>query len=177
MGYERDAGLSAMARRLGYPVDLQPRSCEQPEERGQLGSASVVPNHEWIAGPPNSSCGMDRLSQIVCDADVAVLGNCPHEVHVARAATGKLTFVMSERIWKMLLYWWRPPNPRFARAVERVKKIANGEDVHYLPMGAYAADDVRRMGAYGDRLWAWAYSVDVASWPPQPRTNVSSTSP
>ena len=141
------------------------------EEQRKLGWASTVPDHKWIAGPPSSSNDMKRLRQIVCDADVAVLGACPREVQAARAETGKLTFVMSERLWKRPLAWWRWLNPRVLRAILRCRKIANRENVHYLPMGAYAADDVRRIGAYGNRLWTWAYFAEMASQPPQPRTN------
>ena len=56
------------------------------------------------------------------------------------------------------------------RGVKRFKSIANRANVHYLPMGAYAAEDVRRIGAFGDRLWTWAYFTEVAQQPPQPRT-------
>jgi glycosyltransferase involved in cell wall biosynthesis len=109
--------------------------------------------------------------RVVCDADVAVLGACPHEVQAARAATGKLTFVTSERLWKKPFVWWRMLNPRYARGVRRYTGIANRPNVHYLAMGAYAAGDVRRIGAYGDRLWTWAYFAEIASKPPQPRIN------
>lgn len=142
-----------------------------PEEQRKLGYASTAPDHRWIVGPPNSSGDPNRLSQIVCDADVAVLGACPQEVQVARAATGKLTFVMSERMSKKPFYWWRMLNPRFARGIARFKSIANRENVHYLPMGAYAAGDVRRIGAYGDRQWTWAYFAEIAPSPPEPRTS------
>lgn len=141
------------------------------EEQRKLGWASDVPDHKWIAGPPSSSSDLERLGQIVCDADVAVLGACPQAVREARAATGKLTFVMHERMWKKPFYWWRMLNPRFARGVKIIRKLANRENVHYLPMGAYAAADARRIGAFGDRLWTWAYFAEVASQPPRPRSN------
>ena len=141
------------------------------EERKKMGWASDMPNYRWIAGPPSSSDDLRRLHQIICDADVAVLGACPQEVQKVRAATGKLTFIMSERMWKWPLYWWRMFNPRFANGIKRFKNIVNRENVHYLPMGAYAAEDVRRIRAFGDRIWTWAYFADVASQPPQQRAN------
>jgi glycosyltransferase involved in cell wall biosynthesis len=139
------------------------------EERRRLGWAGDVPRHPWIAGPPSSSGESERIGRIVCDADVAVLGACPQEIQAARAATGKLTFVMSERMWMRPFHWWRLLIPRYARRVRRIKQIANRPSVHYLPMGAYAAGDARRIGAYGDRIWTWAYFADVAAQPPQPR--------
>lgn len=142
-----------------------------PEEQRELGYASAAPDCKWIAGPPSSSSDMKRLSQIICDADVAVLGSCPEEIQSARVLTGKLTFIMSERMWKWPFYWWRMLNPRFASGINRFKNMANRENVHYLAMGAYAAEDARRIGAFGDRMWTWAYFADVAFQPPQPRTS------
>jgi glycosyltransferase involved in cell wall biosynthesis len=142
-----------------------------PKERRQLGWDTDIPDHKWIAGPPNSNGDLERLGQIVCNADVAILGHCPQEVWAPRVATGKLTFVTSERLWKKPYYWWRMLNPRFARGLKRYKNIVNHPNVHYLPMGAYAAGDVRQIEAFGDRMWTWAYFAEVASQPPQPRTN------
>jgi glycosyltransferase involved in cell wall biosynthesis len=142
-----------------------------PKEQRKLGYASGVPDYKWIAGPPSSPDDMDWLRQIVCDADVAVLGACPREIQVARIATGKLTFVMSERMFKQPHAWWRMLNPRYARGIRRFKKLANRENVHYLAMGAYAAEDVQRIGAYGDRIWSWAYFAEVAAQSPQSRAD------
>ncbi len=141
------------------------------EEQRNLGWTSKIPDHKWILGPPSSISDSEQLCQMVCDADVAVLGQCPQNVKSARAATGKLTFVMSERLFKKPFHWWRMLNPRYARGIGNFKKIANLSNIHYLPMGSYAAGDVQRIGAYGDRLWNWAYFAEVASHPPLPRSN------
>ena len=135
-----------------------------------LGHDEPTPDFKWIAGPPHSSSDMERLSQIVCDADVAVLGACPREVLTARAKTGKLTFIMSERIHKTPIPWWRWMDPRFHRGLMMYRSIANRDNVHYLAMGAYAAEDARRIGAYGDRMWTWAYLPEVTPQPLHPRT-------
>ena len=139
------------------------------EEKRKIGYAGTAPEHKWIAGPPHFSGDLERLTRLVCDAEVAVLGSCPQEVRAARAATGKLTFVMSERMWKTPFHWWRMLNPRFARGIRTFKDMANRDNVHALAIGAYAAADVRRIGAYGDRVWTFAYFAELASRPPQPR--------
>ena len=141
------------------------------DERLQLGWPVDIPDCTWIAGPPRCADELERLTRIVCEADVAVLGACPDEVQAARVATGKLTFVTSERLWKKAFASWRMLNPRYARGVRRCKAIANRPNVHYLPIGAYATGDVRRIGAYGDRLWTWAYFAEIASNAPQARIN------
>ena len=139
------------------------------EERKKLGWASAGHNEDWILGPPSSQRDAEDIAQMVCSADVAVLGACPQEVRFARAATGKLTLMMSERLWKKPFYWWRMLNPRFARGVQGLTSTVNRDNVHYLAMGAYAAEDVRRIGAYGNRIWNWAYFADVPPSAPAPR--------
>jgi len=141
-----------------------------PDEQRRLGYADCVPCHDWIVGPPTSNGELQRLSQVICEADVAVLGAVPQEIVRARAATGKLTFIMSERMSKKPFHWWRMLNPRFARGINEYRSIVNHGNVHYLAMGAYAAGDVRRLEIFGDRLWSWAYFADVAPHPPRSRT-------
>lgn len=141
------------------------------DEKLLLGQDKTAPDCKWIVGPPRSNNDLKRLKQVICDADVAVLGACPRDVMVARIATGKLTFIMSERMWKTPYSWWRMINPRFAFWVWRFKKMVNHEHVHYLAMGAYAAADVQRIGAYMGRIWTWAYFGDVAERPPLARAN------
>lgn len=140
------------------------------EEQRKLGWINDVPDCKWIVGPPSTNDELKRLAQIVCDADVAVLGDCPQEVKMARVATGKLTFIMSERMFKEPLHLWWRLHPRFARGVIAFKKnIANRANVHHLPIGAYAAGDARRIGAYGERQWTWGYFAEVAREAPRPR--------
>lgn len=141
------------------------------DERRNLGWGSEVPAQSWIAGPPIDDIELKRLSEIVCKADVAILGQCPKSIRAARAATGRLTFIMSERIWKKPHYWWRMLNPRYARGVSEFKKLVNRENMNYLAIGSGAADDVRRIDAFGDRIWTWAYFADVSREPPKPKDN------
>jgi glycosyltransferase involved in cell wall biosynthesis len=138
-------------------------------ERRQLGWAGDVPDYKWIAGPPSSTRDMERLIQIVCDADVAVIGHCPHEVRAARAATGKLTFINSERlmrdgffhdpILRKWLFQLRMINPRFAKQIRRLRSVANRANVHYLAIGAHAVEDAKLIGSFDDRIWNWAYFI------------------
>lgn len=139
------------------------------DERLKLGWAGRAPSESWILGPPGSRRDAEAITEMVCSADVGVLGACPQDLQFARAATGKLTFMMSERLWKKPFYWWRMLNPRFARGVNRLRSTVNRDEVHYLAMGAYAAEDARRIGAYGNRIWSWGYFAEVSAAPPTPR--------
>jgi glycosyltransferase involved in cell wall biosynthesis len=140
------------------------------EERSKLGWASAIPDHSWIAGPPSSKGDLERLIQIVCGADVAVLGSCSQEVQVARVETGKLTFIMSERMMRKGLFHLRMFNPRFAKGIRRLRSVANRPNVHYLAIGNYAVADAKLIRVFEDRIWNWAYFVSPAEAVFQPRS-------
>lgn len=70
---------------------------------------------------------------------------------------GKLTFYFSER-------WWKPPigmarllHPRFAIMATRFLKLSSSPLFHYLPIGSFAASDMRRIAAFPERMWQWGY--------------------
>ena len=140
-------------------------------ERRQLGFPVTVPDYKWLAGPPSSSGDMKRLSQVVCDADVAVLGAWPHEVEAARAATGKLTFIMSERMMRKGLFRFRMLNPRFAQGIRRLRSLANRPNVHYLAIGGYAVADAKLIRIFDDRIWNWAYFMKQSEGPFRERSS------
>lgn len=135
------------------------------EEQRKLGWNSAPPADKWIAGPPNSSDEMKHLTQIVCDSDVAVLGHCPQAVQAARVATGKLTFIMSERLMRQRFFHLRMLNPRFARGIRSLRSRFNRPNVHYLAIGAHALADAKRLRVFGDQIWNWAYFISPATKP------------
>jgi glycosyltransferase involved in cell wall biosynthesis len=51
----------------------------------------------------------------------------------------------------------------------RRKRILASQNVHYFSIGAYAAEDISRIGVLEERLWNWAYFADVPPSPPKPR--------
>jgi glycosyltransferase involved in cell wall biosynthesis len=101
---------------------------------------------------------------------VTVLDSFPDQIMLERADTGKPTFILGERFVKKGFFRLRMLNPRFARGIRRLRAIANRPNVHYLAIGKYAASDAKLMGAFGDRLWTWAYFTEVASQSPEPRS-------
>ena len=135
------------------------------EERRNLGWAGAVPDDPWIVGPPNTDGDIQRLRQIVCDADVAVLGACPQQIQAERVATGKLTFIMGERLMRKGHFRLRMLNPRFAWGIRWLRSTANRPNVHYLAIGAHAGADARTIGVFGDRMWKWGYFVPPTDRP------------
>lgn len=129
------------------------------EERRQMGWGGDAPDRSWLAGPPVSRSDLKTIGRIICDADVAVLNSCPHEIQVERVATGKLTFIMSERLMRKKFFRLRMINPRFRKGIQRLRSVVNRTNVHYLAVGAYAGADAKIIGVFRDRIWNWAYFV------------------
>ena len=91
------------------------------------------------------------------EADVVIAGNRDVPKIADRVRQGKLTFYMSER-------WWKPPlgiarllHPRFAWMAYRFARLTRMPNFHYLPMGGYAAGDMRRIASFQERIWDWGY--------------------
>jgi len=94
-------------------------------------------------------------------ADVVICGGRFLQRMKARLDRNKLTFYMSER-------WWKPPigiarllHPRFALMALRFARLAKSPNFHYLPMGNYAANDMRRIASFQGRIWDWGYFTAV----------------
>lgn len=120
----------------------------------------------WILGPPRSSGESTQLRQTMLTADVAVLGACPQEWISARVRTGRLTLIMSERIFKRPFARWRLADPRALCRLWSIRRVAGLPNSHYLAIGSQAAPDMAMIRAFGERLWSWAYFADVPSHAP-----------
>ena len=84
------------------------------EERRALKWESAPPTREWIIPPPENQDERNRISQIMCDSDVAVMGSLGVEQswYDIRLRNSKLTFRGGERslktpVWRSMLH------PRF----------------------------------------------------------------
>jgi len=140
---------------------------EMSPERRQMGWGDHEDLH-WAIGPPRDALETKQLFQACLDADVMVFGDCPWEVIKARIATGKLTLLASERILKKPSHQLRMINPRYARGIRRYCSLVNNPHVHALTVGYYASDDLRKIGAFADRVWKWGYFIEVNASLPDP---------
>jgi glycosyltransferase involved in cell wall biosynthesis len=78
-----------------------------------------------------------------------------------RVNNNKLTFFFSER-------WWRPPigkfrllHPRFIKLVAQIRRLSENSNFNYLAQGGYAAEDLRLVGKFDNRIWEWGYFTDI----------------
>lgn len=140
------------------------------KERCDLKWAEIPANCDWIIPPPTNLVELDRISQIMCKADVAVMGNLPVEQpwYNHRKLNNKLTFRAAERSCKKPA-WHCLLNPRGLRWAWKYRMRTSYKSLHHLAIGAYAGRDARLFGAYGDRQWVWAYFTDIKDTPPETR--------
>jgi glycosyltransferase involved in cell wall biosynthesis len=96
-------------------------------------------------------------------ADVVICGERRFKRMQDRMNNGKLTFYMSER-------WWKPPigiarllHPSFSLMTCRFLKLAASPFFHYLPMGYFAAVDMRKIAPFTGRMWQWGYFTELPS--------------
>jgi glycosyltransferase involved in cell wall biosynthesis len=94
-------------------------------------------------------------------ADVVLCGERLFKRMQYRLNRGKLTFYMSER-------WWKPPigmarllHPSFAVMTARFLRLATSEFFHYLPIGYYAATDMKKIVRLKGRIWQWCYFTEL----------------
>ncbi len=140
------------------------------KERLDLKWENVPSNCEWIIPPPESEADLERVSRIMCRADVAIMGTLGVEQawYESRKQNGKLTFRSAERSCKIPI-WHRMFHPFFLGWAWKYRNSTSDKNLNHLAIGAYAARDARFFGAYGDRQWVWAYFSDLPDVPPQPR--------
>lgn len=138
---------------------------ELHEERRNLGW-SEFKGLPWVIGPAQGSEDRERLYRECINADVMVFGQCPTEILKARTEAGKLTLLSAERLLKKPLHRLRMLNPRYASGFARYRALVNHPQVHALTIGHYAADDLRTLGAFGERIWRWGYFAEISQSPP-----------
>lgn len=95
------------------------------------------------------------------NADVVISGVRDLSGFAKRLDRGKITFYASERWWKPPLGMARLLDPRFAWMAARVCRLAQSPFFHFLPMGGYAAADMRWIASFQGRMWDWGYFTAV----------------
>jgi glycosyltransferase involved in cell wall biosynthesis len=139
------------------------------QERLKTGWNELDERPIWLAGPPESQSEFQNLDALCQQADVALCGAVPAQIMDSRAATGKLTFVVAERMLKKPFHRLRMLNPRYANGIRQYCRRMNHPNLHALAIGHYAPGDLQRLGVFGDKIWHWAYFVDLNPDPPRPR--------
>lgn len=128
------------------------------DERTTLGwNQASKPN--WLLEFYSGTETQKEVEHWECDSDVVFCGLREFDCFERRVAAGRLTFYMSER-------WFKPPfgmlrllHPRYFRMALRFYRLLGAPQFSYLPMGVYAADDVKRMAKICSFLPQWVFSL------------------
>lgn len=109
-----------------------------------------------------SSLEDDALEREIHDADIAIMGDSSDEFLSLRTAQEKLTYIVSERLWKKGYYRrWIPPTRR--RVKERFNYKSN-RNLYVLAASCYLAGDLQAIGFPTERCFQWGYFTPLETY-------------
>jgi len=129
-------------------------------DRQQMGWDSTL-KEAWILRPGENPGDREEFKAWWDNVDVVLCGERLFKRMQTRVKNGQLTFHKSER-------WWKPPigrarllHPSFLRMTKQFCHLATFPAFQFMPVGAYAAADIRGLSAFTGRMWNWAYFTEV----------------
>ena len=134
----------------------------------------LPPREPWIVQPPRTEADWQTgvYNDLIWTADVAIIGATSRYAWRTirkRVRTGKLTFFMNERFFKIPRGWKYWLNPRRHASWFRTHLLLSPPNVHYLTMNHWCADDLAFFRGCTGRTWRWGYLVAVSAEPtPKP---------
>ncbi len=90
--------------------------------------------------------------QLIDDADVVINGGISVELFQTRLQQNKLTFLYSERPFKIIKPWCTMPYYRWKNRLYR-----HSHGAYLLSSGGFTAHDFRRTGSFRNRAYRWGY--------------------
>jgi glycosyltransferase involved in cell wall biosynthesis len=126
------------------------------QEREKLGW-KVESSETWVINPSQNEEDNEFFEACWNNFDVVICGERLFDKMLSRVENGKLCFYMSER-------WWKPPlgkvrllAPSFFKMASTFKKLSGNMFFHYLPIGPYAANDIKTVASPKLNIWDWGY--------------------
>ena len=138
------------------------------EEYARLGYENPAVLPQYVIGPPTDEESRREIDRLCMEADVALMGYGPIK---ERIQSGKLTFVIGERLLRKPYYRLRMLNPRYATGIRRYIGMVDRSNAHALAVGQFAGEDLCKVGAFTNRIWSWGYFVEVNQAPPTQRVH------
>lgn len=118
-------------------------------------------NEPWIIRPNETEIDRAEFERFWEDADVVLSGERLFEGMLKRVSGGKLCFYMSERWWKPPIGMFRLIHPLFLTMVMKFFLLSKSPYFHCLPIGPFAAKDLRIFRHLRGRMWSWGYFTDL----------------
>jgi glycosyltransferase involved in cell wall biosynthesis len=138
-----------------------------PERRKKLGWHDTGEDRPFLLRVWESQRRRDELLDCVRDFDVVILGHASVSLVAERVRAGKLTFSVTERIWKH--GYWRILDPRRLSPVYSRYLSLDRPNHHLLAIGAFCPWDMARIGTFKGRMWKWGYFTSVPAELPPPK--------
>ncbi|MCR5739783.1 MAG: glycosyltransferase family 4 protein [Lachnospiraceae bacterium] len=152
----------AMIKTMGSEgefVFIQTQEIEQ--ERTAMGWSSELP--AYVKCSYTDDKAHEECLKCIDDADVAYVGwTTDTSLYMPRLKAGKLTFRISERLYKkstLLAY-----NPRGLMAKYKEHTAFRKAPVYLLCAGAYTASDYGIFHAYGGKMFRWGYFPELKEY-------------
>lgn len=132
------------------------------EERRNLGY-SRLQNRKYVITCEEYINNHVKYQKVIDEADVVLSSFCSidNSILLGRVSSNKLTFLLSERIFKKGVL--KLVDPRFWSNLYFLSKIRN-KNFHLLCMGAYVAKDFSRCGFPMDRMWKFGYITKLEDY-------------
>ncbi len=107
----------------------------------------------YVISSQNVSIENDKITDLIMNADVAIIGSAPDEFVKQRLKENRVTFRYSERIYKLEPKWYTMP----LRTIRNFFKHKRHKNLYLLSASAYAASDYARTGVFVNKAFKWGY--------------------
>lgn len=124
-----------------------------PEERRTLGYEDLDKKYPFVVCAYESDELMQKGTELVTQADIAIIGSAPSKMARQRIKEGKITFRGCERQLKHGL----EPLKYLYRFIRWHKNTPNKKNCLLLCASAYASYDFSLFGLYKNRAYKWGY--------------------
>ena len=115
------------------------------------------------------------IEEWIQNADVVIQGRYPIKYLRARIKNGGLTYAYQERLWKRKF--------TLGRLIRRLPHLyrnywsVNMRNYHLLAAGAYAGQDLYKLGLFKNRRWKFGYFINSKPEEPTAKPHKSDTTP
>lgn len=131
----------------------------EPVEQGRLDTGWSDLNYEYdfVLRAYENETQQRQAVQLAEQADMVICGSAPWWCLKQRLKQKKLTFLYSERLYKMGYQRWKLP----VRLVRFYRKYGRHKSLHLLCASAYAAGDFAKTATFINKTYKWGYFPEV----------------
>lgn len=130
------------------------------EEQRNLGYEDMNKAYDFVIPTYDNEENYKIAMQKCTEADVVIIGTAPIGFVKQRIKQGKLTFIYTERIYKMGYKWYKLP----IHFLRFVKKYYRKRNVYLLCSSAFTAADFAKTFTFFNKAYKWGYFPEVKKY-------------